>query len=414
MEHGEHGVDLDWEREQLNYRPAPYTYERNVGGFTDDEEEFLPLEPERTEEEVSVTEVMENVIALDEYLQETTARLEALLEGTVVPVTGDLSAVIGTGIDHRTYREAMLRLSDEKDWLITEQWERVAEGPHGELAMELYEELLNMRREIALFEPMLRRMLYGRYVTRDRKDEGFLEELEAAEEARKQQFALIQEGIAGLEAERRGAILLQDMRAAAAATDQLDLVRGERRRLDEEMETEREGQEFATDKLAPMFDQLDEVNRALSVTPKDVSIPARTATEKELLTRFSEIAFYRSVEEQAKEKRSLRAIERGPLDPKARERVREEYRRELQYAQENAIPLREMLMVQDVPTELDLEMDGLVRSILVNRERQSGLLVEAYRLDMADTENRGKKIASITEKESARRQYRLAKQEGGR
>lgn len=397
------GIDTEEERQRITYRPEKYERTNTKGGrvSTPEAEEVVIL-PE-DEFELPVTRLDQNLAALEQMLEDLEGRLDKANRDKVVPVPSYMKEKVQGDITFDRYKLS-LKGGSLEDELVRQAWEEYAEDIEGDLEMELYEDVYEIKEDLAAFLPFVDDHIYAA-TGLERGNVDTEKEKRFEKEAR-----LFEEETRKMERERKLAIMEHDLEALSRIEDGIRSLRKEKARIDETLLVKEEALDITEEKLSRQFETLEEIEEMLEDTYEDGSayISERiAAAEDEPAHRYEmrgartllKLAVDQEIEEKAKEKRYARTH----LSLEKRKRL-QSFVQDSLYLQKHLNSTYKQILL-DGDEQHDAVLEKLVKgSAHIQRETETRMLT-FYRANVDEAVHRMKKIKVVKDKETTRKMY---------
>lgn len=397
------GIDTEEERNRITYRPEKYERTSIKGGRANTEtpEEVIVF-PE-DEFELPVTRLDENLTALEDMLTRLEERLVQANKGKIVPVPSYMKDRLREDITFERYQTALDGETFE-DELARQAWEEYAEDVDGDLEMELYEDVHEMKRDLESFLPFVDEHIYAptglkRGAVDIEKEKKFQKEAEVFDKE-----------VKAMERERKLAIMDHDLERLSQIEDGIRLLRKEKAQVDEVLLVKEEALDITEEKLSRQFETLEEIEEMLEDEYEDgqTYIKERAGVaEDEAAHRYEmrgaktllKLAVDQEIEEKGKEKRYARTH----LSFEKRNRL-QSFVQDSLYLQKHLNSTYKQILLDGDETH-DAVLEKLVKgSAHIQKETEERMLT-FYRANVDEAAHRMKKIRVVKEKESTRKMY---------
>lgn len=398
------GIDTEHERQRLNYRPERYTPEVVRGGESAlGEDDILPVFP-KTYIETPVTHLDENIQALKELSEKLEERLVNANRSKKVEVPEEWRKDFGEYIGFERYREA-LDGSTKEDFLVRDIWESFAEDVEGDLSMEYYEDVFEVRRELEQFMPFLEEHVYlpmgMKLGEAERETESeFMKESEVF-------FEKVKE----VEHERKLLILEHDLESISKMEDGLKELRKEKSRIEEVLQTKDEVMELGEAKFSRLYQVLGTIEEALDETYPDgkdyLSKRAKMAIDEfshKQEVRGMKTLLKLTLDKENQEKSEKKRFNRGHLSFLKRKRLQEGLNDSIWLQKSLNSSYKEILL--DEGEDDDDIVSRLVSGSVSVQDELEQKMEAFYQASRDDAQKRLEKVQLVQEKETTRNLYR--------
>lgn len=418
------GIDTLAERQKINYRPLEVEEERERRALIDDYlDEVVVDGSDPVTDTMLPTDLAENMIELDNLIQAVKERIEDAITDIKIPIVNDASASLALqelDID-QDYLDASLykKLLDEpktpaSEYLI-QVWEDHAEDIEGTLAMEYYEDILEIEKDFKTYQTFTNETIFQVLGVEFQNSDNFLKELKTKEKEYGESITNVQKEKAKLEVQERAAFIAHDLAKVVALKDESRPLRRKGTKYENERVLMNESMDISNDKLKTFYQTVRMVDRNLDREIYDSGSPFFSElfpyyeSEVELKQGLSKAKglLKLSVDKENETKQELKDVNRNHLSLEKRIRMQNTVLDHLEVTDKWASDWKEMLLEQTTSTE---DQDKFFNAIAVGMhhsyEQRDKHMEDFYRMSMQDAQVRQEKVRQVFQKEIARTTYK--------
>lgn len=419
---GEPGIDLERERNKLNYRPEKYVREPQRRGvpqtFDDLELENIGVDGMSW----GVVRIIEQVLEYEALLKETKKKLLEANRDVRIAIPEALAAYAKEKgiVDVVTVKDYVGLLEGKIDAIssaLIQVWEQYAEDVHGSLEMEYLEDVVEMENNLAQMKRFISEGLLLFYGQEWQEDDGFMNSIKEAELRRDQAVSKTREEHAEIKKQIRENVINQEILEEAILKDKTLPLRRQARKYEEEDMVISDSIDIINGKMREESRMLTRINTNLNESKEEME----TALDRFLLSMESEEELRKNVERAKgilrlsvdayiEEKESDKKLIRNHLSLEKRERVQRRYLDSLDIEKEWGMEWKFLMLEQEgTDEETDRLLNAMTKGMSKNREETNKSVESLYQMQTAESKVRRKKIDLVLEKEDARKGYNSMK-----
>lgn len=420
--HGGSGIDLESERERLNYRPRAYEREVERRGNVDTTSVSTTTTDEEDGSGWGVTYIIEQVLTYEQLLKESKRKILDIIGNRSVSVPRRLSGLasaygISETMTASDYERLFNMSGDGGAEAFTQAWESYAEDVDGDLAMEYLEDVLEMEQNLDQSYRLLDESVFPYFGIERTGDDAFLEKLKGAEKERQRSMeSLMAEKEKSKEKMRRH-VIDHDVLEQAVLKDSSRALRRRAGKMLEEESLIRDTMEMVSAKLGQEYRTLVRLNtnledtRISSQSYVDSFLPmVESENELQGLVQKGKGVLKLSVDKQIDDKHKVKAMTRNHLSLDKRERVQRAYLDESEIAKEWVSDWRFVMLEQETSDDaVDEFFDAMAIGMAEAERRRRQRAEDLYQMQVQEAKLRREKIDVVSGKETAREGYRQMK-----
>lgn len=415
---GEPGIDLERERNKLNYRPEKYVREPQRRGVP---QTFDDLELENIEVDGmswGVMRIIEQVLEYEALLKETKKKLLEANRDVRIAIPEALTAYAEEKgiVDVVTVKDYVGLLEGKIDAIssaLIQVWEQYAEDVYGSLEMEYLEDVVEMEKNLAQMKRFISEGLLLFYGQEWQEDDGFMNSIKEAELRRDQAVSKTKEEHDEIKKQIRDNVINQEILEEAILKDKTLPLRRQARKYEEEDMVISDSIDIINGKMREESRMLTRINTNLNESKEEME----TALDRFLLSMESEEELRKNVERAKgilrlsvdayiEEKESDKKLIRNHLSLEKRERVQRRYLDSLDIEKEWGMEWKFLMLEQEgTDEETDRLLNAMTKGMSKNREETNKSVESLYQMQTAESKVRRKKIDLVLEKEDARKGY---------
>lgn len=413
------GIDLDTERDRLNYRPQEYVREVERRG----DSSLATTATEETSADGNrrpgITYILEQVLTYDELLKQTKKRLFDLIGDTKVSLPEGLAGLaaeygLSDGISAKDFERLFAMRGDGGAEALSQIWELYAEDVDGNLAMEYLEDIFEMEQNLQQAYRLIDEVVLPLYGIERTTSDDFLVTFEKAENERLKSLGSLTAELEKSKAKLRAHVINHDILEEAIIKDASRLLRKRHSQFVEQDEGVAEAMDIVSTKLKQEYRTLVRLNTNLDDTRLteqsyvDAFLPMVEDEETlKQLVRKGKGVLKLSVDRQLDEKARVKTLTRNHLSLTKRERVQRAYMDESELSREWVSDWRFLMMEQETTTDaVDEFFDAMAIGMVEVEERRRKRAVDLYQMQLQEALARKEKIDLVSRKETAREGYR--------
>ena len=415
---GEPGIDLERERNKLNYRPEKYVREPQRRGVP---QTFDDLELENIEVDGmswGVVRIIEQVLEYEALLKETKKKLLEANRDVRIAIPEALTAYAEEKgiVDVVTVKDYVGLLEGKIDAIssaLIQVWEQYAEDVYGSLEMEYLEDVVEMEKNLAQMKRFISEGLLLFYGQEWQEDDGFMNSIKEAELRRDQAVSKTREEHDEIKKQIRDNVINQEILEEAILKDKTLPLRRQARRYEEEDMVISDSIDIINGKMREESRMLTRINTNLNESKEEME----TGLDRFLLSMESEEELRKNVERAKgilrlsvdayiEEKESDKKLIRNHLSLEKRERVQRRYLDSLDIEKEWGMEWKFLMLEQEgTDEETDRLLNAMTKGMSKNKEETNKSVESLYQMQTAESKVRRKKIDLVLEKEDARKGY---------
>ena len=415
---GEPGIDLERERNKLNYRPEKYVREPQRRGVP---QTFDDLELENIEVDGmswGVVRIIEQVLEYEALLKETKKKLLEANRDVRIAIPEALTAYAEEKgiVDVVTVKDYVGLLEGKIDAIssaLIQVWEQYAEDVYGSLEMEYLEDVVEMEKNLAQMKRFISEGLLLFYGQEWQEDDGFMNSIKEAELRRDQAVSKTREEHDEIKKQIRDNVINQEILEEAILKDKTLPLRRQARRYEEEDMVISDSIDIINGKMREESRMLTRINTNLNESKEEMD----TGLDRFLLSMESEEELRKNVERAKgilrlsvdayiEEKESDKKLIRNHLSLEKRERVQRRYLDSLDIEKEWGMEWKFLMLEQEgTDEETDRLLNAMTKGMSKNKEETNKSVESLYQMQTAESKVRRKKIDLVLEKEDARKGY---------
>ena len=413
------GIDLEAERERLNYRPQEYVREVERRGDASTSTTGTGTTSEDGNRRPGITYILEQVLTYDELLKQTKRRLFDLIGDTKVALPEGLHELgaeygIKDGISVKDFERLFAMRGDGAAEALSQIWELYAEDVDGTLAMEYIEDVFEMEENLNQAYRLIDEAVMPLYGIERTTSEDFLSMFEKAENERLKSLDSLTTEMKKSKDKLRAHVINHDVLEEAIVKDESRLLRRRHEKFLEQDEGVAEAMDIVSTKLRQEYRTLVRLNTNLDdkkleeQSYVDAFLPMVENEEmlKQLVQKGKGVLKL-SVDRQLDEKARVKTLTRNHLSLTKRERIQRAYLDESELSREWVSDWRFLMMEQETTTDaVDEFFDAMAIGMVEVEERRRKRAVDLYQMQLQEALARKEKIDLVSKKETAREGYR--------
>lgn len=418
------GIDTLAERQKINYRPLEKEEERERRAMIDDLlDEVVVDGSQPVSETVFPVDLGENMIALEEMIQEVKQKIEAAIADIQIPIDKDSTASVALEelglqqnyLDAETYKDLLNQpLTPASEYLI-QVWEDHAEDVEGTLAMEYYEDVLEIEKDLAKFQSFVNETVFQPLGVTYQANDDFRNQLKMKEKEYGESMLNVQKEMTKLEMQERAAFISHDLAKVVELKDESRPLRRKSAQYEDERLLMNEGIDISQEKFKSTYQTLRVIDRNLerevygtnSSYLKEMFPYYESETDLKQGLAKAKGLLKLSVDKENENKQELKDINRNHLSLEKRTRMQNNVLDHVDVTNKWASEWKEMLLEQTTATE---EQDKFFNAIAVGMhhsfEQRDKHMKDFYRMNMQDALVRQTKVKQVFQKEIARISYK--------
>lgn len=420
--HGGSGIDLESERQRLNYRPATYERTPERRGNVETAPSSTTTTGQGDGSGGAVTYIIEQVLTYEELLKESKRRILDIIGNKSVAIPkrlSDFSSAYGVGetMTASDYERLFGLKGDGVAEALTQAWETYAEDVDGDLAMEYLEDVLEMEQNLEQSYRLLDEAVLPYFGVERTATGEFLDELKKAEAERERSMQALMEEREKSKEKMRKHVINHDVLEQAVLKDASRALRRRAGKMLEQESLIEETMEMVSAKLGQEYRTLVRLNtnledtRLSSQSYVDSFVPmVESEHELQSLVSKGKGVLKLSVDKQIDEKHKLKAMTRNHLSLEKRERVQRTYLDETEVSKEWVSDWRFVMLEQDTSDDaVDEFFDAMAIGMEEAERRRRQRAEDLYQMQVQEARLRKEKIDVVSWKETAREGYRQMK-----
>lgn len=418
------GIDTSAERERINYRPLNKEEERERRALIDEAIEDVVSETTPVESETILpTDLGQNMTELHDFIQSVKTSIEEMIQDVQLPIeTGSVAATALTELgftqnylDAETYKTLLTSSKTPASEYLIQIWEDEAEDVEGTLAMEYYEDILEMEQDFNAFTEFTNETVFGVMGATFSPTEDFMKQLKDKQKRYSEAALNVQKEVVKLETSERNAFIMNDLAKVVLLKDESRLLRRKSSKYDNEKILINEGIEVTNEKLKNVYQSVESIKRNLKKEVYGTDSNYFSAlfpyyeSETELKQGLAKAKglLKLSVDKQNEDKQELKDINRNHLSLEKRKRMQDTVLTHVEITDNWSEDWKELLLEQTTTTEeQDKFFDALTVGMHHSYEQRKEHTENFYRMSLQDILVRQQKIKQVYEKETARTSYK--------
>lgn len=418
------GIDTLAERQKINYRPLEKEEERERRAMIDDLLDDIVVDGSQpVSDTVFPVDLGENMITLEEMIQEVKQKIEAAISDIQISVVEDSMALTALTelnltqdyIDAELYKDLLnAPLTPASEYLI-QVWEDHAEDVEGTLAMEYYEDVLEIEKDLAKFKSFVDETVFQPLGITFQATDDFRNALKVKEKEYGDSILNVKKEMTKLEMQERTAFISHDLAKVVELKDESRLLRRKNAKYEDERLLMNEGIDIAQEKFKSTYQTLRVIDRNLerevygtnSSYLKDIFPYYESEVELKQGLAKAKGLLKLSVDKENQNKQELKDINRNHLSLEKRVRMQNNVLDHVEVTNKWASEWKDMLLEQTTATE---EQDKFFNAIAVGMhhsfEQRDKHMQDFYRMSLQDAVIRQNKVKQVFQKEIARTTYK--------
>lgn len=418
------GIDTLAERQKINYRPLEKEEERERRAMIDDLLDDIVVDGSQpVSDTVFPVDLGENMITLEEMIQEVKQKIETAIADIKISIEQDNMALTALAelnltqdyIDAELYKDLLNGpLTPASEYLI-QVWEDHAEDVEGTLAMEYYEDVLEIEKDLAKFKSFVDETVFQPLGITFQATDDFRNALKAKEKEYGESILNVKKEMTKLEMQERTAFISHDLAKVVELKDESRLLRRKNAKYEDERLLMNEGIDIAQEKFKSTYQTLRVIDRNLerevygtnSSYLKDIFPYYESEVELKQGLAKAKGLLKLSVDKENENKQELKDINRNHLSLEKRVRMQNNVLDHVEVTNKWASEWKDMLLEQTTATE---EQDKFFNAIAVGMhhsfEQRDKHMQDFYRMSLQDAVIRQNKVKQVFQKEIARTTYK--------